>query len=448
MPAVVPARSCRHVHELEDPAAYRLALTPRTPEEVAAAAASEDERTAAIAKLQREVQGWDIAALDLDLGANRPSLHVVDRGLLDRLKGLDALDHFLSRGDVRFPLATVADGGTTGQDPLPVWATEPATGELEVSRVQSFRAQELLTDNRTVVVSALDKRAVGELSIFASSVASAFRTPVQVNAYLSTGLAPGFGAHWDDHDVLIVQVNGSKYWEVRTPTQLAPLREVCESEDFGDVVWSGVLEPGLALYIPRGWAHEVRGFDGSLSVHLTVSIRRPTGLDILERAITEPRRLAALDEPWGDTVATGLIDDLSVDHALASWRRDIAQPSANGLSGVWNAINQAYDGYDVQALLPGGAVFASADRSAEPPVDGGLCLAANRRTFRVDPEVVQLTTTLMRGGWHAGSDLDARDGCGTAGCVPGALSDLGALGVIRLRPTAPCGSSPDAGLRR
>lgn len=437
MAAAVPARFCRHVHELENPETYRLALTPRTPEEIAAAAASEDERAAAVATLQQVVRGWDITALDLDLGASRPSLHVVDGGLLERLHGLDSLDRFLSQGDVRFPLATVAEGGTTGQDPLPSWATEPATGDLEVPRVQSFRAQELLTNNRTVVVSALDKRAGGELSDFTATVASAFRTPVQVNCYLSTGLSPGFGAHWDDHDVLIVQVNGSKYWEVRTPTQLAPLREVCESDDFGDVVWSGVLEPGLALYIPRGWAHEVRGFDGSLSFHLTVSIRRPTGLDILERAITEPRRLAALDRPWENTVATGLINDLTVDHALASWRRDIAQPSANGLSGVWNAINQSYEGHDVQAILPGGAVFATTERSNVPPVDGSLCLAANRRTFRVEPDVVPLTTTLMRGGWHAGSDLVIGDGCGTAGCVAGALSDLGALGVIRLRPTEP-----------
>ncbi|MGH3468350.1 MAG: JmjC domain-containing protein, partial [Thermocrispum sp.] len=41
------------------------------------------------------------------------------------------------------------------------------------------------------------------------------REVVQVNCYLTTQSSDGFPLHWDDHDVLIVQLAGEKTWEVR-----------------------------------------------------------------------------------------------------------------------------------------------------------------------------------------------------------------------------------------
>src|SRR6185312_4224436 len=46
---------------------------------------------------------------------------------------------------------------------------------------------------------------------------------VTVNAYLAVGETAGFDIHWDDHDVICVQIAGSKSWEVRGPSRLAPM---------------------------------------------------------------------------------------------------------------------------------------------------------------------------------------------------------------------------------
>lgn len=45
---------------------------------------------------------------------------------------------------------------------------------------------------------------------------------VQVNAYLTTNDAAGFPLHWDDHDVVIIQLAGEKEWEVRGPPARSP----------------------------------------------------------------------------------------------------------------------------------------------------------------------------------------------------------------------------------
>lgn len=49
------------------------------------------------------------------------------------------------------------------------------------------------------------------------------RELVQVNAYLTTQEASGFSLHWDDHDVVIVQVAGEKSWEVRGASRPVPM---------------------------------------------------------------------------------------------------------------------------------------------------------------------------------------------------------------------------------
>lgn len=34
----------------------------------------------------------------------------------------------------------------------------------------------------------------------------------------------GFGLHFDDHDVVVVQLEGVKRWKIHEPTRIAPLR--------------------------------------------------------------------------------------------------------------------------------------------------------------------------------------------------------------------------------
>lgn len=107
------------------------------------------------------------------------------------------------------------------------------------------------------------------------------RERVQVNAYLTTNDASGFRLHWDDHDVLIVQLAGEKQWEVRGTSRAAPLFRDAERNDEppDEVVWTGTVRVGDVMHIPRGFWHQAtRGGTGSgKSLHMTFGFAKRTG---------------------------------------------------------------------------------------------------------------------------------------------------------------------------
>ncbi|MEV5938716.1 cupin domain-containing protein [Streptomyces sp. NPDC051994] len=107
------------------------------------------------------------------------------------------------------------------------------------------------------------------------------RERVQVNAYLTTNDAAGFPLHWDDHDVVIVQLAGEKEWEVRGTSRPVPMYRDADpnSTPTDKVVWSGVMRTGDVMHIPRGhWHQATRTGSGSgKSLHVTFGITKRTG---------------------------------------------------------------------------------------------------------------------------------------------------------------------------
>lgn len=108
------------------------------------------------------------------------------------------------------------------------------------------------------------------------------RELVQVNTYLTTGEAAGFKLHWDDHDVIIVQLAGEKSWEVRGTSRPVPMyRDAAPNPDPpSEVIWSGALRAGDVMHIPRGcWHQATRKKRGSgYSLHVTFGLTKRTGV--------------------------------------------------------------------------------------------------------------------------------------------------------------------------
>ncbi len=113
------------------------------------------------------------------------------------------------------------------------------------------------------------------------------RELVQVNTYLTTKDAAGFEKHWDDHDVIVVQLAGEKSWEVCGASRPVPMFRDAEpnTEPSEDIVWSGTMAAGDVMHIPRGFWHQATrtdrtGKDGSgFSLHVTFGIVARTGVD-------------------------------------------------------------------------------------------------------------------------------------------------------------------------
>lgn len=111
---------------------------------------------------------------------------------------------------------------------------------------------------------------------------------VKVNTYLTTKDTAGFDLHWDDHDVIVVQLAGTKSWEVRGVSRVAPMFRDAQPtlEPSDSVVWSGTMVAGDVMHIPRGYWHQATradrldsGAEEDYSLHVTFGLEQRTGVD-------------------------------------------------------------------------------------------------------------------------------------------------------------------------
>ncbi len=114
----------------------------------------------------------------------------------------------------------------------------------------------------------------------------------QTNLYLTPPNGKGFGAHWDNHDVFVLQVMGSKHWKVEKNRRTFPEKEAStpdtEREFRGDV-HTFTLQQGDMVYIPRGFIHAAEcGSENSM--HITLGAYYSTWDELLIAAI----RMAAM----------------------------------------------------------------------------------------------------------------------------------------------------------
>jgi ribosomal protein L16 Arg81 hydroxylase len=174
----------------------------------------------------------------------------------------------------------------------------------------------------TIVLDGVEKyvRAVGTV---ARSIEVELNFPVQVNTYITppgqTGLAP----HYDDHDVLVLQVQGSKIWHLylgadRPPRELQREKDKAVDADGLPAPTDVCLEAGDVLYVPRGRVHSAETTSGQ-SIHLTVGIHAPT---VLMLAIGALYSQSWRDDRLNARLPVRHLDDADLDVTLRSLARE------------------------------------------------------------------------------------------------------------------------------
>ncbi|GGT69923.1 cupin domain-containing protein [Actinomadura citrea] len=155
---------------------------------------------------------------------------------------------------------------------------------------QPHLVAEQLRNGATLVLDAIEEMHP-PIGAMVSTLERHLRTGVQVNAYASWTAREGFGVHWDDHDVIVLQVSGAKRWRIYGPTRPAPLYRDIEFDDASPEhpIDEFVLQAGDALHVPRGWWHAAAASTGQHSLHLTCGLATHTGVDLLSWVVDELR---------------------------------------------------------------------------------------------------------------------------------------------------------------
>ncbi|MFI7386174.1 cupin domain-containing protein [Streptomyces sp. NPDC049813] len=204
-----------------------------------------------------------------------------------------AVDELVSRRGLRTPFLRVAKDGATLPDAS---FTAPAgVGATVGDQLDDTALWRSFADGATLVLQAL-QRTWDPVAQFTSRLATELGHPVQANAYVTPPQNRGFDAHYDVHDVFVLQVAGAKRWVIHEPVLRDPLRDQPWTEHRAAVAEAAagrpyidtVLEPGDVLYLPRGWLHAAQA-QGAVSIHLTLGVHAWT-----RHALAEQLTRAAL----------------------------------------------------------------------------------------------------------------------------------------------------------
>ena len=123
-----------------------------------------------------------------------------------------------------------------------------------------------------------------------------FSSHVQANLYLTPPNAQGFRTHYDNHDVLVIQVEGEKAWRLYEKPIDTPYRgEGFEpsKHQTGELKQEFVLRAGDCAYVPRGLMHDAMTSGDHPSLHVTVGLITRTWAELMLEAVSE----AALRSP-------------------------------------------------------------------------------------------------------------------------------------------------------
>jgi bifunctional lysine-specific demethylase and histidyl-hydroxylase NO66 len=221
-------------------------------------------------------------------------------GGFTQLLDANAIDELVSQRGLRTPFLRVAKNGTTLADKA--FTSPGGVGAGIADQVSEDRLVKLFADGSTLVLQALH-RVWPPVLQFCQALATELGHPVQANAYVTPPQNQGFSAHYDVHDVFVLQIAGEKRWRIHPPVLESPLRDQPWNDRTADVekraqeppLIEAVLKPGDCLYLPRGYLHAATAL-GGVSTHLTLGIHVWTRFALVQQLMAQALRTVG-DDP-------------------------------------------------------------------------------------------------------------------------------------------------------
>jgi hypothetical protein len=249
-----------------------------------------------------------------------------DRGPTAPLVTLAEMDAVLTGRPHRHPELQLVDAART------VEVDEYANDDDAIDPVRAIKR---FAAGATIVLNRLDEQ-VPRVRELLATLETELGILVQANTYLTPRGAQGFPVHYDNHDVIIVQCEGRKRWRLYDAPKPLPMRGErfeAAATKAGAKSAEFVMEPGDALYVPRGLMHDAIAEGDELSLHVTIGFHAVRWSEVLLEAIA---RAAVDDIELRKGIPLGALVGATPDAELAASLRAHA---ARVLDGVrWERI--------------------------------------------------------------------------------------------------------------
>ena len=175
-----------------------------------------------------------------------------EEGRFDDLLSTRDVERLITESGIRLPAFRLVKAGETvsGYTTDLSWRPSPFTGVADVPRVL-----EAFERGATIVLQGLHHNWL-PLARHCRRLEAFFGHPVQANAYYTPAGSQGLPVHHDTHEVISLQVAGSKRWLVYEPVLELPLKNQRYRSALGapgEPLHDVTLRAGDTLYLPRGW---------------------------------------------------------------------------------------------------------------------------------------------------------------------------------------------------
>ena len=151
------------------------------------------------------------------------------------------------------------------------------------------RLYQHFANGATIILPALHDR-VAPLAHLCRAMERQMSARFQTNIYLTPGgEMQGFRTHFDSHDVFVLQVSGSKHWQIFDTAAELPYRGIRfdpEQTKPKEMTAEFDLLPGDTYYLPRGIMHHAVTQAGG-SLHATLGVLHASWTDLLVESIAQ-----------------------------------------------------------------------------------------------------------------------------------------------------------------
>ena len=273
----------------------------------------------------------------------------VKQAAVGDLLSIDRIDEIISDSELPASSVSMAKSGQ---------GIDPAEFTFENGNVDRGALLDGFRDGATIILPQLHF-ADGTLYEFCLALERGFGARTQSNIYMTPAGEHGFGVHYDDHDVFVLQVSGAKEWEIYGDRESLPYRGEgfrADRDDVGELKEKFLLEEGQCLYVPRGTAHRALTHGDQPSLHITVGILVQTWADFMLEAVAEaslripelrhslPRTLFFDDDQRArhkaefQRLARAIGDTASFDATLAAFSANFVRQQGGRVRGGLNTL--------------------------------------------------------------------------------------------------------------
>lgn len=205
-------------------------------------------------------------------------LKSANNGCYAQLTGWEALRRLIEQGE--YPRRP--DYFRVAKESVPA----PIERWMVDGKVDAAGLEECLSDGFSVIITHIEQH-VPPLGALCQTLSTRLREQTYAGAIITTGAEGAFRLHYDFEDLIILQVEGAKRWQIFGPPVPNPVRGMAkQSAPQGAPAFDAVLEPGDLLFVPAGHWHHCQTTSGK-SIHLGIFLIPPTGLHVAKALAAE-----------------------------------------------------------------------------------------------------------------------------------------------------------------